>query len=123
MQRMSNSKTEIYILWQCLIAGGLGSLAGVAALLRSKEELGRRAFWAAALNSGLFSSCIASVLIWNIGSEHLLLAVAISILSGLGGYSLLDFTIGAARIAISRILNRNLPDNNKECKINDDEKH
>ena len=88
------------IFWQCIVMGGLGSIASIGALLRSPEELTRRKFWAAAINSGLFSAAIGMVTLWKIGSDHLLLAMTLSILSGLGGYSILDIVLGSIRMVI-----------------------
>jgi len=94
----SNNNQDIF--WQCVLMGGLGSVASVGALLRSPEELSRRKFWSAAINSGLFSVAIGMGTIWKIGNEHLLLAMTLSILSGLGGYSLLDIVLGTIRTLI-----------------------
>jgi len=95
---------EMDILWHCLIYGGLGSMAGVAALLRTNEPLDRRAFWAACLNSGLFSIAAGIGIIWNYGQQHFLLAVTLSILSGLGGNALIDFAFGLARLYFKKRL-------------------
>jgi hypothetical protein len=87
---------NIDTLWACVISGGLGSLAGVAALLRSNrsDELSRKDFWTAILNSGLFSMAIGAFIVWKLGTDETLLAIVLSILSGLGGNALVDFSLG-----------------------------
>tara|TARA_Y100000593_G_scaffold6755_1_gene12822 strand:- start:954 stop:1289 length:336 start_codon:yes stop_codon:yes gene_type:complete len=95
---------EMDILWQCLIYGGAGSIAGVAALLRTNEPLDRRAFWAAVLNSGMFSIAAGIGIVWNYGEQHFLLAVTLSILSGLGGNALIDFMFGLAKLYFKKKL-------------------
>jgi len=97
---MPHKQTSLDILWQCITMGGLGSVASIGALLRSPEELTRRKFWAAVINSGLFSAAIGMVTLWKIGSDHLLLAMTLSILSGLGGYSILDIVLGTVKTII-----------------------
>jgi len=94
------AKEHADVLWLCLITGSIGSIAGVAALLRSSGELDRRAFWASILNSGMFSTGISAFTIWHMGSEHMLLAISLSILAGLGGNDLLVFSLGVLRLII-----------------------
>ena len=95
---------EMDILWQCLIYGGAGSIAGVAALLRTGDPLDRRAFWAAVLNSGMFSIAAGFGIVWHYGGQHFLLAVTLSILSGLGGNALIDFAFGMAKLYFKKKL-------------------
>jgi len=89
---------NIDILWKCLIFGGFGSLAGVAALLRSGANLDRRAFWTAVLNSGLFSISAGLFIQYYLGPGHEIFAVVFAILSGLGGNALIEFAFGLAKI-------------------------
>jgi hypothetical protein len=92
------NKTDI--LWLCLLLGGLGSLAGVAALLRSGNRLERRTFWAALLNSGMFALAMGALIFHQFGADQWLLATAVSVLSGLGGHALIDFTLGAIKLSL-----------------------
>ena len=95
-------RDDIDLFWRCLITGGLGSLAGVAALLRSGQPLSRRAFWTALLNSGLFSLSIGSYVLWKMGEENFLFAVVLSVLAGLGGNALIDFALGVMRTMLQK---------------------
>ena len=96
---------HVDILWQCLLLGGLGSIAGLAALLRAKGELlTKRAFFAALLNSGLFAIGMGIYVVHQLGSQNLPIAIALSILAGLGGSALIDFLIGALKIFVTKKL-------------------
>ncbi len=97
-------KPDVDILWQCLLTGGLGSIAGLGALLRNPGELDRRSFLAAIINSGLFSLAAACLIFWKFGTNQVPLAIAVSIMTGLGGHSLLDFALGAIRLALTQKL-------------------
>ena len=103
-QRVEKEPVNIDLLWQCLLMGGLGSLAGLAALLRSSGKLDRRSFWASLLNSGMFSLAMAAMVFHHFGSEKWLLAIVVSALSGLGGHALIDFALGAIKLALQNKL-------------------
>ena len=74
-----------------LILGPIGSLAGCAALLRSGQELSKRTFWTAVLNSGLLAVAIAAGMFWHFGTEETWLTISVSIFAGLGGTAVIDF--------------------------------
>ena len=63
----------------------LGGLAGLAALLRSPDELTRRAVCSAILNSSLLSMGSAALWWWKSPDSNFILLMAVSILIGLGG--------------------------------------
>jgi hypothetical protein len=87
--------TEMTSPW--LLFGGIffvASIGGIAALLRGKQKITQRAFWSACLNSGLLGVGIALLLFDRLPLHSV---VAISILSGVGGASILDATIQAMR--------------------------
>lgn len=67
------------------------SFAGLAALLRSKQKLSKRNILSAVLNSGLFGVVVAAVMLHQYGLDSLYLTIGVSILSGLGGNTALDF--------------------------------
>ena len=94
-QSRTMSKPQIDPLWLLLILGPLGSLAGCAALLRSGQELTRRAFWTAILNSGIFSLGVATLMLWRFGTEEIWLTCSVSIFAGLGGNAAIDFALAA----------------------------
>ena len=104
------STEDIYILWDCLIYGGLGSLAGIAAQLRSAEPLTKRSFFSALINSAMFSIAIGYFIIWKYGETNYLLAIVLSILSGLGGTSLVDFAFGLAKMYFKRRVDYETPE-------------
>ena len=63
----------------------LGGLAGLAALLRSQEELSRKAICGAIINSA-FLSLIVAMVWWNKYQEtNFFFLMGISILAGFGG--------------------------------------
>jgi len=80
-------------LYLLLLLAPLGSLAGCAALLRSGQELSKRAFWTAILNSGLMATAIASGMFWHFGTEEAWLTISVSIFAGLGGTAVIDFML------------------------------
>jgi hypothetical protein len=88
-------------LWLLVILGPIGSIAGVAALLRSQSKLDRRAFFAALLNSGLLAVVVACGLFHYYGTQVVWLVISVSILSGLGGIALLDFILALARSVLT----------------------
>lgn len=90
---MKNS--EIDPLWLLVILSPLGSLAGCAALLRSGQELTRRAFLTAILNSGLMAVAIGGLMFWHYGPTEVWLIVSVSIFAGLGGNAAIDFALAA----------------------------
>ena len=67
------------------------SLSGLAAMLRSDQELTPRAILSAVLNSGFFGVVVAGLMVHHFGMESLTLIIAVSILSGLGGTSMVEF--------------------------------
>lgn len=88
-------------LWLLLILGPIGSLAGVAALLRSGQPLDKRAFFSAILNSALFAVVVAVGIYHYFGTDKIYLVIGLSILSGLGGVTMLDFCLALVREAIT----------------------
>ena len=79
-------------------ATGLGSVAGLAYLLRSGKPLTRVSVLSAIINSGMTSLVIA--LMWwkyysGDGNEYFL--VGVSTLAGLGGASVTDFLVQALK--------------------------
>ena len=63
----------------------LGGLAGLAALLRSKDELTKRAILSAILNSSLLSMASAAVWWWYSPESNFIILIGVSVLIGLGG--------------------------------------
>ena len=76
------------------------SLAGLANLLRTNQPLTKIAVASVMLNSGLFGIVVASYMIHQLGSESLLLTLAVSTLSGLGGNAVIDFAFEIFKSAI-----------------------
>jgi hypothetical protein len=77
-----------------LLAFGTSSLAGLAALLRSGQTISIRSLLSAWLNSGLLGLAIA--FIWYNyfeGDQNPWFLLGVSILAGLGGYTVIDFVI------------------------------
>lgn len=68
-----------------IVMVGVGALAGVAALLRDKEPVTRRAIIGAVLNSGIFCGGFYLLMSWAYGNENFLLNVGMSVMAGLGG--------------------------------------
>jgi ABC-type uncharacterized transport system permease subunit len=79
--------------WFYLIVGVFfaSSLSGLAALLRSRQKITKRAVTSSLLNSGFCGLACALLMIHKLGAESVPLVVAISILAGLGGTSVIDF--------------------------------
>ena len=77
--------------WLLLALFPTCSFAGLAALLRSKQPITKRALWSAVLNSGLFGVVVGAIMIHHFGTDALLLTFGIAVLSGLGGNTALDF--------------------------------
>jgi len=71
----------------------LCSFAGLVALLRSQQAVTMRAIASAVGNSAIFGVAIAWLMLWRFGIDQWQLIVGVSILSGLGGTSLVEFTI------------------------------
>lgn len=104
-------KTEgIDPLWLLLILGPIGSLAGVAALLRSGQKLDKRAFFSAVLNSALFAIVVAVGIYHYFGTDKIWLVIGLSILSGLGGVTLLDFSLSLLREVVTAWVKRGQDD-------------
>ena len=76
------------------LAFSLSSVAGLAALLRSNQQLTTRAVFSAFLNSGLTGGVIGAIW-WNWygGSGHPWFMLGVSTLAGLGGPVFLDFIL------------------------------
>lgn len=82
-----------------LMAFGLGSAAGLAALLRSKAKLTWRTVAASLLYNGLASMAAAWVLEDRLhGSPGVLAGVCV--LSGIGGASVLDVVVAGVRVTL-----------------------
>ena len=78
-----------------LISGTLGSLAGLADLLRSGRKLGWRVLIASTLWHGLLSMAAALLLSEQLPSKAMLYGV--SILVGTGTYSIMDVLVAGIR--------------------------
>ncbi len=76
-------------VWTFVAAFGIAALAGLAALLRSKQEIRWRNFLAAILYSGIIG-LIISMLVHKYFEQNIPLLLAISGLSGIGGATTLD---------------------------------
>ena len=79
-------------LWIFLIAAMVSALAGVAALLRTKQVITAYNLLGALLNSGLLGLCVA--LLWYkkfIDNPYFL--VGICVLAGLGGMPTVEFVL------------------------------
>ena len=89
---MQNPLTPLQVLLGCLT---VSSLAGLAALLRSKQALTWRSVIATCLYSGMFGLIYG--LIWfewfNGQAQNFFFLIGSSGLVGLGGASLLDFVV------------------------------
>lgn len=78
------------------------SFAGLAELLRSKQELTWRSVASATLNSGLFGLAIGAIMLQKFGTEHFNLIWGIATLAGLGGSALIDFAVELLRAWMKR---------------------
>lgn len=81
-----------------LSAFSISSLGGLAAYLRSERELSTRLLVSAMLNSGLLGLAIAFC--WYTyfhGRDNVYLLIGITLLSGLGGLTVVDFAIGVVK--------------------------
>lgn len=74
----------------------VSALAGLAALLRSSEEMTKLKVCSAVLNSGLMGLGI-SLLWYNKFQENIPFLIGICVLAGLGGMTTLDFVVAAIR--------------------------
>lgn len=90
---MRSQRMKQDIINVVLTMAGVGALAGVAALLRSKETLNARKLTAALLNSALFTAAISALMLHTYGLERLELNLTVSILAGLGGNTTLGIGI------------------------------
>ena len=79
-------------LWIAAAMIPLGAMAGLAALLRSKQELTSRGVLAAFLNSGILAAAICALMFHRF-PEAVLLNIALSLLAGLGGNTAVGFAI------------------------------
>lgn len=90
-----------------LAAFSISSVGGLAALLRSKQQISMRKAISATLYSGMIGLTIA--LLWYNyfdGQDHLYFLLGVSCLAGVGGTTVLDFIIqmlkyGGINISIS----------------------
>lgn len=88
----------------------LGGLAGLAALLRSEEELSRKAIISAIVNSA-FCSLIVALVWWTKYQEtNFFFLMGVSILAGFGG----NTTIGMASVFIQKKLNIKISEDDDE---------
>lgn len=79
-----------------LLFGGVfivASLGGLAALLRSGQDITRRQVASALLNSGLVGVIIALILWGRYGAEDPFLLFGVSILAGFGGATTIDLLV------------------------------
>lgn len=95
---------EFYV-WKFIIGLGVaGAAAGVAALLRSKEDITRRAILSAILNSGLFAAAVGLLMWGYYQGEHPELIAGVSLMAGLGGDAIIRSTLKGAKSALPKIL-------------------
>ena len=73
------------------------SLAGLAALLRSRQPLHWRAVMSALLNSGFIGTIIALVWYAQYNNTNIYFLIGVSVLAGLGGAATIDFAFQYAR--------------------------
>jgi hypothetical protein len=85
---------QVYIGFQYLLAGSLGSLGGVAALLKGEDQLTGRSFWAGLLGGFLLGVGICALVFHFYGPQHSPLSIMLSAFAGLGGWTFIDFTVG-----------------------------
>lgn len=89
---MSKTMDDDPILFRLLwLVFPLCSLAGLAAILKNGNEATFRDLVGAALWSGICGLATAMIMVHNLGSDNLFLIYGISISSGLGGASAIDF--------------------------------
>lgn len=89
-----------------ILMGPIGSIAGVASLLRSGNELNKRAFATAFLNSGLIATASSATAFGYFGECEIWVSVAAGIVAGLGGGKLIDVVISIALGATKAIAQR-----------------
>ena len=82
-------------------SGGIASLAGLAALLRSGKPLTTRAVVSAVLNSGIMGFVIAA-LWYSYFQGNTYFLIGLSALAGLGGTTLVDFCIQILKTVIAK---------------------
>ena len=70
----------------------IGAAAGLAALLRSKQEATPRAIAAALVNSGLLAGALCLIM-FHFDPDAILWNIGISVLSGLGGNTAIGIVI------------------------------
>jgi hypothetical protein len=71
----------------------ISSLAGLAALLRSQNQLSMRAICSAILYSGMTGLIVALTLYNYFGAEYIFLLLGVSGLAGIGGATVIDFIV------------------------------
>ena len=98
---------KIHPLWLLAILGPLGSLAGCAALLRSGKELDKRSFCSVILNSGMMAIVICTFVFWHYGTESVWLPIALSVLAGLGGIDLINFSLALLMKVMKTVVESN----------------
>ncbi len=89
------------------------SLAGLAAHLRSGKELGWRAVTAAVLNSGLVG-LIIFLIGFRVFHDDLAYLIGMSLLSGIGGATLLDFALQLVKRGLGIRISIDQPQQRKE---------
>lgn len=94
---MKDNTVDKSHLWLLTAIVPCSSLAGLAALLRSDQEIDGRKIFSAITNSGLFGLAIGSGMIWRYGIDSWPLILCVSVLAGLGGNSALDVVLTSLR--------------------------
>lgn len=93
------------IVWYIAIAIiPIASLAGLAASMRAGHPLTKIEIVSAMLNSGLFGFVVFCLGAHYWGTDSLFLLVGVSVLSGLGGNSAIDFARSAFRKTVAQQL-------------------
>lgn len=100
---MKDTHVENKIFWLLLAIFPTCSFAGLAALLRSDQEITKRALLSAIMNSGFFGVCVAALMLHRFGTESIYLTISVSVLSGLGGNAAIDFLVEAVKSYVRKM--------------------
>ncbi len=89
-----------------ILMGPIGSIAGVATLLRGDVELNKRSFATAFLNSGLIATASSATAFGYFGECEIWVSVAAGIVAGLAGGKLIDAVISLSLGMVKWIADR-----------------
>jgi len=96
----------------------LGGLAGLAALLRSTDEITKRAVCSACLNSSLISMAAAGLWRWYDPNANFIALMTVSVIIGIGG----NTSIGIVTAIFLKKFNIVIQDPDKKEKKDDETK-